>query len=241
MKKIVIISLLLFCFTNAVADDYFKISQRIVAGLNLGGSSPIPVPNRLSNLTWSPRFSPEIGWYISFLNDRNFGFTSGARLEQKGMSVSASVYQLHTRVNIDGLETNGYFTGINETDVEATYLTIPILATYSPSPNWMLDFGVFGAWKLSGQFDGAVKNGYLRETTPTGSRTDIDYETFEFDNEIRKFDYGIEAGATRQVYRKLSLRLDMKWSLSSLLNANFTGIEYKLYNIYVGLGVSYSL
>ena len=157
------------------------------------------------------------------------------------MKVEASVYQLYTQLTISMLKVEGYFTGRNLTTTRVNYLTIPLTATYRPDEKWNIDAGVFGSLNLGGSFKGGVRDGYFRIETPVGVKTDIDYESFEFNDKINSFDYGVCAGFERRISGKTSAVFNLQWSLASLLQRDFKGLDYKLHNIFGFIGISYTI
>lgn len=245
MKKLFLSSLLTLTFLSAFASeqnkDVLSLQHKIITGFNFGAATPLPIPNRFSNLSWTPKFAPVIGWQMTLMDNNKWGIGMGLCLEYKGMNVEASVYQLYTEVSIEGLETKGYFTGRNETDIMVGYLTLPIVLCYQPSAIWNFEMGIYGSFKNVGNFSGAVKDGYMRVGDPTGNRTDIVYETFSFNDEIRDFDFGFRVGFDRKVSEQLYLGITLNWGISSLLNTNFTGLEYPLYNLYGMFSLGYRI
>ena len=244
LVKTLVIIFYIFTILNVKAEEYSlfnNIDYRLKAGVNLGASTPMPIPNRLSNLSWSPNIGPFIELSIVVFPDSNIGLSAGTKIEYKKMDVSASVYQLYSEVNIDNLLTKGYFTGTNETHLDVSYLTIPLQGIYKINHNLEFVLGFFASFSLDGNFYGAVKNGYIRAGDPTGERTDIEFSEFDFSDELRNLDWGCIGGINTYLTKKLYLNFQINLSLSSLLNTNFAGIPYKLYNLYSSLGLMYNI
>ena len=157
------------------------------------------------------------------------------------MSAEAKVYQMFTQANVEDAEVSGYFTGYNETKINATYLAVPLLISYSPSQKWNFDAGMFVAIKIQGHFSGAVKDGYIRIGEPTGDRVEVGYETFDFSDQVNPLSYGLLFAAERNINDHWSAWFDLSWALNSAMKSSFNGLEYKMYNIYGFLGASYKL
>jgi hypothetical protein len=248
MYRNIIITLAFIVFSGAIYsqnlaetsnEENLSISTKIVGGFHLGASVPLPVPNRITNFSWSPTMAPYIGALISLQNlETPFGISTGAIIAYKGMNAGASVYQIYTEVEIDGVQTKGYFTGRNETHVNNCYLIFPVKIFFS-KPRYKINLGVDLSYAIQKEFQGAVKDGYLRVETPIGERIDITYAEYSFDDEVRSFDIAAVAGYERKIYNNFWISASLNWSLTSLLNSDFSGISYKMYNIYANIGLVY--
>lgn len=210
-------------------------------GIGTGASAPIPIPNRISKMSWTPRLCVLVGYDLRYQFGPKTGLKTGLQVKHVGMSAEAKVYQMFTQAIVDESEVSGYFTGYNETVLHATYLSLPLQFSFSPNSNWRFDAGLFAALKIQGHFSGAVKNGYIRITDPTGEKVEVGYEPFDFSEFIAPFNYGIEITATRSFGSRWAAWFDLSWALNSTFKEAFRGLEYKMYNIYGLFGVDYRL
>lgn len=249
MKNIISILLLVASFSLFSQNDNrfeptndksgnLRFASQVVGGLNVGASMPIPISNRMSDFSWVPPFSPYLGYKLTAYSNSNFGITSGLIFEAKGMKVQASVYQLYTEVIVDGIETKGYFTGRNKTEVDNFYMTFPLEFSYL-KPKYRVNLGMHFSYVLSHEFDGEVSDGYLRKDTPVGDRILVTSSPYNFDDEVRKFDMAVSLSYERKIWNNLNLNCGLNWSLTPLMNSSFTGLPYKMYNVYANIGVSY--
>lgn len=81
--------------------------------------------------------------------------------------------------------------------------------------SWRLNAGPYIALALNNDFSGKVYDGYLREGNPTGNKVVFDNDseaTYDFSDEIRLFQWGLQAGGSWLAFRHLSV------------NANLTGV-----------------
>ncbi len=219
-----------------------KIEHSINVGVGIGASSPIPIPNRISEMSWAPHPCGILGYRLRYTLNSNLGLKTGLQLQHVGMSAKAKVYQMFTQATVEDAEVSGYFTGYNETKINATYLSVPLLFSYKIiGTDWGFDAGVFVALKIQGHFGGAVKDGYIRIDTPTGDRAEVGYETFNFSKELNPFNFGLLFSAEREISQHWSGWLDLSWALTPTLKDTFQGLEYKMYNIYGFFGISYNL
>ncbi|MBR4803716.1 MAG: PorT family protein [Bacteroidales bacterium] len=241
---LLIIATIFLCFA-AKAQDTVEFPKQwehsVKLGLGLGASSPIPIPNRISEMSWTPYLSYLGEYNLRYSIGENTGIKAGLQIRHQGMTAEAKVYQMFTQAEIEDAEVSGYFSGYNETNINATYLSLPILFSYKLNKDWSLDAGVFLALKIQGYFGGAVKNGYIRIDTPTGDKAEVGYETFEFSQQLNPFNYGIELSTERTISQHWACWFDLTWALNSTFKDTFRGLEYKMYNIYGFLGIAYKL
>lgn len=217
------------------------LQQGFALGIGTGASSPIPIPNRISEMSWTPRLCVLVGYDLRYRFGAKTGLKTGLQIKHVGMSAEAKVYQMFTQAIVEESEVSGYFTGYNETVLHATYISLPVQFSFSPNNNWTFDAGLFAALKIQGHFSGAVKNGYIRITDPTGEKVEVGYEPFDFSEFIAPFNYGLEITATRNFGSRWAAWFDLSWALNSTFKEAFRGLEYKMYNIYGLFGVNYRL
>ncbi|RAJ07013.1 outer membrane protein with beta-barrel domain [Chitinophaga skermanii] len=255
MKKqlaLYILLLLTATATYAQEQDTKKLSfrdrmeHRIIAGFNFGGTTPVPLPNTIRKIEgYWPAFAPTLGYEATYYFQPKWGVSAGVSLELKGMSVKDSVLYFPTIMNVtEGGQTGyfeGTFTGHNKTKIRNTYITIPVAAVFKPNNNWRFRMGGYMAWLLNGHFDGDVSDGYIRNGGPTGEKIIVDQATFDFADDLRRFDMGLQGGAERRVGKHLSVQANLSWGLRSIFPSDFKGMDFPMYNIYVMLGVNYRI
>lgn len=248
MKKNILF-LSFFLLANVLAADAQSFqSERgglnlyIHAGYNFGGFAPVPLPNNIRKIeSYSPGFSPNFGVEVEYGLGSGWGVGSGIGLDWKSMKVTDSVQYMHTMITMDGSSLEGDFTGTNSTKVKNSYLAVPIYGSYLTSNGWRLKAGVYLAMLLDGTFDGSVSDGYLRKGNSLGEKVEVDFAEFDFSDELNKFDFGVQAGAEKYFSENLAIAGNLKWGLMPGFPDSFSGIAFKMYNIYFDLGVTYRL
>lgn len=253
IKKIMILAIVLIISTTTFAknnenkngkeDKFLDFQHRGVLAVNLGGSMPIPIPNSFSPTGFGLKFCPVVGYEMTMMSEYGFGLMMGLRYEAKGMKADADVFQIYTDVEMKGAKAAGYFTGKNHTEIYNQYLVLPIgIVWESKSKNWEINANFYVAQAIGRSFKGYVSDGYLREGTPTGDKVDItEREYFDFKESVSTFDYGVELGFYRNIYKRFEFNAHVSWGLASLMNKNFTGLPYKMHNVYARIGFSYRL
>ena len=216
---------------------------KINVGYNIGGTSPLPLPVEIRKIEkYSPAsFAPHIAFEATRWFNNKWGLTAQFTFDYKGFSVKDSVLYFHTEMKINENTYAGSFTGHNETKIKNSYMTIPVSATYRISDNWLAQAGVYAAYLYSPSFTGTASNGYIREGGPTGEKTEVNEASFDFSDEMNKFDFGLQAACEWNCYKRFSVRGQLAWGLLSIFPSDFTGISFKMYNIYGTVGVSYKL
>jgi hypothetical protein len=242
-KILAVILLVLFSSVHTKAQEYLSWEFKINGGYNLGGTSPLSFPVEIRKIekfspSWiAPHFALEA---TRWLNEK-WGIAAQIALDHKGFTVSDRVKNLHTEIEMKDEPFTGNFTGKNTTEIRNSYLSFPVLATYRISDKWTTQSGVYIAYIYNPHFSGNVSDGYIREGSPIGVKTVVDYASFDFSKEQNVFDYGILLAGERILYSHFALRGQLSWGLNSLFPSDFTGITFKMYNIYGSIGLSYRL
>ena len=216
------------------------------AGFSLGGTSPLPLPAEIRGIN---SYNPTVCIAIEGDVHKRFGdwgFMFGLRLETKGMQTDARVKNYHMEMVQGGKRLKGYYTGNEMMSTESWLVTLPVRATFSINDNLLVRLGPYFSYVNSPKFDGYVYNGYLRENTPTGTKIVMGADeesgaTFDFSDDMRRFQFGIDAGVDWNFYRRWGMYAEVSWGLTSIFKKDFNTIEQKLYPIYGTLGVTYKL
>lgn len=217
--------------------------SKIHVGYNIGGSSPIPLPVEVRKIelfqpaVLSPHIAIEA---IRWIDDR-WGVSAQLAYDYKGFTVRNRVKNLHTEIEMGDEMYSGNFTGKNTTKIKNTYLSLPVLANYRISEKWQTQFGLYVAYLMDPSFSGEASDGYIRQGNPTGEKTIVDLATFDFSDSQNKFDCGFLLAGEWKFYGELALRGQLAWGVNPLFPSDFTGMSFKMYNIYGSIGLSYSV
>lgn len=215
-------------------------SVRLSVGYNIGGTAPMPMPVEIRSIEgFNPGLNLSFEESVQFLFGKgNWGLRFGARVETKGMTTNAGTKNYYMSVaNGDGI-VSGYWTGKVETNVKNTYLTTPLLAVYQVNNKWNVSLGAYTSFLLKGNFTGYAYDGYLREGAPTGEKIELDKAEYDFSSDIRKFQWGLQAGAEYQICNHLAIFADIKWGLNGIFPSNYTSVTFALYPVYGTIGLT---
>ena len=164
------------------------------------------------------------------------------KLENKNMETDARVKNYGMEILSEGAIASGRWTGGVKTSVRNAFLTFPLQAAYKVHPRTNLKLGVFLSYLIEGKFDGVVYDGYLRNGDPTGEKavfTGDATATYDFSDELRKFQWGLQAGVDWEAFKHLKLYADLSWGLNSAFPESFKTITFSMYPIYFNVGVGY--
>ena len=218
-SKILLFLLVAFSFSAAAQESIGERDENLQqmnkkgwelelkAGLNIGGATPLGLPREIRHIN---SFDPKLNGTLECAVTKWFGrwgVASGLRLEAKRMSTGATVKNYHTAIIQNGDQVAGYFTGYDKTDYNSNDLTLPITANYRVNPRWKVRGGMFFSYCLSREFNGYVSDGYLRNGTPTGEKVTFDNGSsadYNFDDDLRKFNYGVQVGASWNAFSHFS-------------------------------------
>ena len=162
--------------------------------------------------------------------------------ENKNMETDARVKNYGMEILSEGAIASGRWTGGVKTSVRNAFLTFPVQAAYKVHPRTNLKLGVFLSYLIEGKFDGVVYDGYLRNGDPTGEKavfTGDATATYDFSDELRKFQWGLQAGVDWEAFKHLKLYADLSWGLNSAFPESFKTITFSMYPIYFNVGVGY--
>lgn len=220
------------------------VQYRITAGLNIGGLSPVPLPNTIREIkSYNPAFNPSLGLEAVYCFNKRWSMGINPRLDFKGMKVKDSVIYFHTRIQVgQGSQSSsfeGAFSGTNYTEAENLYLGIPAFVEFTPHEKWHYRLGVYTAILLSAKFEGTVSDGYIRNGGSLGEKVEITSASFDFADEMLKIDYGLYGGVRKDIDQRFSIDLSLQWGLISAFPSSFTGISFPMYNIYAQIGTGY--
>ncbi len=238
------LSLFSFISFQCIAQNDTKWEFKINGGYNIGGTSPLPLPEEIREIKKFslPAFAPHLAFETTRWFNEKWGLTTQLTLDYKGFSVSDSVLNLHTEMEIDkGSRKSGNFTGTNSTKIKNAYFTVPVMVSYQISDKWLVQAGTYFAYLFSPSFTGSASDGYFREGSPIGEKTEIDKTNFDFSDNLRKFDFGLQAAGEWYFKKNLAIRAQLAWGLTPIFPSDFTAISFDMYNIYGTIGIAYIL
>lgn len=233
--------------TQSIIQSYLHgWEYSLKAGFSIGGTSPLPLPVEIRSIDgYSPSMAISIeGNTTKWLDAKKiWGLTIGLRLENKSMTTEATVKNYNMKIiNTNGGELKGLWTGGVKTKVKNNYLSIPVLANYRISPRWKLVAGPYFSYLLEGNFSGNVYEGHLRTPDATGSRVNFEGEsiaTYDFSNDLRKFQWGLQLGGEWRAFKHLNVYADLTWGLNDIFQKDFDTITFAMYPIYLNVGFGY--
>ena len=230
----------------AGAEGFFRdIEYQVNAGLNFGGTSPLPLPAEIRKIkSFDPKLNLQLGAVATkwLTPDRKWGVTVGLQLGTRGMETKARVKNYGMEILDDGKKLKGRWTGMVRTKYHSQQLLVPILANLRVHPRTTLSFGPYLAYAYQNDFDGYVYEGYLREGDPTGDKYVFEGDSrasYDFGSELRKFNWGLQAGVTWMAYSHLAVNANLSWGLNDIFVSSFKTISFNMYPIYLNFGFGY--
>ncbi|MDR3260540.1 MAG: PorT family protein [Tannerella sp.] len=239
-------TMLLFCFPANLlrAQGTFPHWEyKINVGANLGGTSPLPLPEEIREIeTFSPQiFAPHVALEVTRRLTKKWGVSAQIALDYKGFSVDDRVKNLYTEIEMSDEKYTGSFTGKNNTRIHNSYITIPLAATCRIAKRWEVQAGVYVGYLYGSSFKGTASDGYIRQGSPVGEKTNVEQASFDFSDKQNLFDYGLSGAGEWAFSTRFALRGQIAWGLNPLFPSDFTGVPFRMYNIYGTLGMSYRL
>lgn len=222
------------------------VSFDVRAGINIGGSTPIPLPKEIRSLdSYSPGLAITIeGYATKWINpNKDFGISIGLRLDNKDMKAKSTVKNYNMAIiNVDK-KMEGLWTGGVQTRAKMSLLSLPVLGVYEVNDRWKVYAGPYFSYLINGDFEGNVYDGHLRTPDATGSIVSFEGDNvaeYNFSNELRKFQWGAQLGGEWKAYKHLTLHADLTWGLNDIFNKDFKTISFPMYPIYLNIGFGYA-
>lgn len=243
--------LVLGCWLLAIgahASDFFdKIELEGRVGYNIGAATPLGIPNtirKINSFNLTPNL--QIGLDARYQLGGAWGVQAGLRFENKGMDAVITTKGYHMAMVKGGEELEGVYTGRVEQHLKQWMLTVPVMAILDVGGNWRLKAGPYVSFLTARDFSGNVSNGYLRKDTPTGQKIEMgdapdERATYDFSDEMRRWQLGLMAGAAWQFAERLGLSADLSWGLTGVMKGSFKTVEQTLYPIYGTLALTYQI
>lgn len=223
------------------------ITYQLRTGVNIGGFSPLPIPEEIRGIS---SFNPKLNMTIEGIatywfsdTPKSWGIRSGIRLENKGMKANSTVKNYGMEIIGEGGErVAGNWTGGVSTSISNSYITIPVSGTYKFSKQWEVSLGAYASMLIDKDFSGYVFDGYLREGGPTGDKVifeDGKTASYNFSNDLRRFAYGFQVGGIYQVYKNVNIFSELSFGLNDVFKSDFKTITFSMRPIYLNLGAGY--
>jgi len=211
----------------------------LLFGVNLGATTPVPVPNELDITKYNPKFNPKFGATVAYYFNERWGIGTGLTLDWKGMNVHTEVDQVHLSVDGPNLGTlTGYVTGKNTTQVNTLYLVQPVYGSFRISTKWQVKAGIYMGEVLHRKFEGDVSDVMIRVETPVQQEREVEYVTLNYKRDVRKFDLGGLAGAEFRMNEHVGFFADFTWGFIPYFSKEVP-IHFTMRNIYFSLGATY--
>ena len=230
-----------------IQSALYGLEYEVRAGLNIGGASPLPLPKEIRAITgYSPNINLAIGGDITKWLDRQkeWGIVLGLRLETKGMEAEARTKNYGMEIIGSGGERMaGRWTGKVKTKYRTSFFSVPLLGVWKANDRLRVTAGPYISVMTSGDFSGHVFDGYLREGNPTGNKVVFEGESiapYDFSDDLRTFQWGVQAGVAWRAFRHLNVHADLQWGLNDIFRKDFRTISFAMYPIYLNVGFGYA-
>ena len=228
---------------TAKAGILEELQLRARAGYSIGGTTPVPLPETIRSIdsyNLTPSFMAGIDAQLPL--NQKWGISVGLHFENKAMSSDVTTKAYHMEM----VKVMGLFTGHINQKVTQWMFTIPVQASLQLGQKLSLRGGPYLSLLTSKKFYGIASDGYLRENNPTGSKIlmgnkEGEWATYDFNDDMRTFQFGIGVGADWQVHKRIGVSADLNWGLTGIFSSDFKPIEQTLYPIYATIGVFYRL
>lgn len=226
-------------------DDDLQVKAR--AGYSIGGTAPIGMPETIRSID-AYKLTPSFMFGLDIqksIGDK-WGLLTGLHFENKAMNGDVTTKAYHMEVRKGDSMMEGLFTGKVHQEITQWMFTLPIQATYSFNDKLQLKAGPYFSLLINKDFSGIASDGYLRQNDPTGPKIlmgskEGEWATYDFSDDMRRFQFGLAVGIDWQFYRNFGLSADLNWGLNGIFKSDFKTVDQTLFPIYATIGLFYRL
>lgn len=236
IKKLVLLAFVL----SGVKSYAWEHESFIKGNLNIGATTPYSMPKNITVAGFNPLFTPSVSYEISVYRLNSLKVFTGLRYEAKGMHVKADVKGYYTEFYQNGSQLSGYFTGANDTKAYNSYMSLPVKAVYELNSKWSIYGGGYLSYNISSKFNGYARDGYIWIDNNT-NKIQVTEGEFDFSKNVQKWDAGLEFGTKRMINSRFGVDVNLTTGLVPLFGKDFKSITFSMYNVFLGVGVSYKL
>lgn len=211
----------------------------MTAGLNIGATAPLPIPQEITKVhAWYPNTNGVIGlWGRMRFGSSPWGLLFGLESERKAFSATTSVVKLPIHMpGLEGIEDMA-FSGLQNTDLRTSYLTMPLTATFaSQNDRFVLQLGMYHSLLLSGSFrvkidgDGTISDRPIAPNRILG---------FDFSDYVGAYDFGLRIGAEYFFTKNVGIAARFNFGITPALREEFRSIPNRMHHMYGMIGASY--
>lgn len=243
-----LITIVLTVFTAAAVQATVLDSLRLDArlGYTVGGTIPTHMGREIRGInSFDPGLNFSLGVEAALPLAGRWTVHTGLRLELGSMDVDSRVKNYEIEVVRGDESLDGIFNGNVRIKTTQRRITLPIQAGYELSRDFKLRGGMFMGWLTSRKFWGWAYDGYLREGTPVGAKIEMGNEPgdrgdFDFDQNMRHMQWGLDVGADWNFHRHWGLFADLTYGFGGLFKSDFHSVQ-TLRPMYGTLGILYRI
>lgn len=209
------------------------------AGLNIGATAPLPIPQQITKVhAWYPNTNGVIGlWGRMRFGTSPWGLLFGLESEHKAFSATTSVQDLP--IQMPGFEQvdDMTFTGLQNTELQTSYLTMPITATFATKDERLVfQLGMYHSLLLSGSFRVKIDGDGTISDTPIAPERIL---AFDFSDYVGAYDFGLRLGAEYFFTPRVGISARFNFGITPALKEEFRSIPNKMHHMYGMIGASY--
>ncbi len=239
MKHIILTATILwFCLGNMYAQE---MEFGLKGGLNIG--TPVGVAEK--GAKGSVGVGPLIGMYFSYDLGTRWILNGEFLYSYKGASFHTptsgdTIYKYNTITPTDTIPSEAHtsYRGWVDGKFDNRYIDIPLYVSYKLSRRFLLNFGGYVSYLVSGKNTGTAD---IEVGDPKSPFTNVTDEPFDQSHELNKWDYGLMLGTTYVTGRRINLGLSLTTGLTSIYRKNYKYIDGVVRNMYLQTYVQFSI
>jgi hypothetical protein len=240
MKRIALVIIL--CFPFMIQAQSGKWLVYPLLGADMGVAIPFPFSDIPKGAKVTPKPYPNLGLGLGYhlFEKWDIGFEANYHI----LAFSAKADVRSQPFYFDNHHDVLYFSGKTSTNIRLRVLEFPLLAVYTINPRWSIAPGAYYSRILDGSFSTKGINGILsndKAITDTAPLPGVANTSYNFNDFIDVWDAGLLIGVKYQIKQRFFFWSRLQVGFKSIFVREFTNIDYKLYQIRLNAGVSYTL
>lgn len=243
MKPIILTAVVLLCFSFGPLQAQ-EMNFGIKGGINIG--TPIGVAEK--GASGSVGVGPLLGVYFKYDLASRWSISADFMYSYKGSKFNTpvsgdTIYKYNTispapYYDTIPSEANTFYRGTVDGKFDNRYIDVPIYASYSLSNRFLLNFGGYVSYLVSGKNTGFAD---IEVGDPASPFTTVEDEPFDQSDGLATWDYGALLGATYVTKHRLNFGISVTTGLRSVYKNNYKYIDGVVRNVYMQTFVQFRL
>ncbi len=239
MRPIILTAIILWLTVGSLHAQ--KMEFGLKGGLNIG--TPVGVAEK--GASGSVGVGPMLGMYFAYDLGTRWMLHGEFLYSYKGSKFHTpvsgdTIYRYNTITPTDTIpsEVHTIYRGTVDGKFDNRYIDVPLYASYKLSQRFLLTFGGYVSYLVSGKNTGYAD---IEVGDPAHPFTTVTDEPFDQSSGLNSWDYGLLLGTTYVTKRRMNFGASVTMGLRSVYENNYKYIDGVVRNVYLQTFVQFSI